>query len=443
VKWAVVGGGIAGLAHGFALLSRGHEVTVFEAAPRSGGNIRTERDGGYSVEWGPNGFLDNVPATFEFVRRLGIGESLLCSSDAARVRWLFRRGRLLRLPESPPAFFASPLLSPFGRARVLLEPLARGRPRHDETVHAFASRRIGREAADVLVSAMVSGVFAGDARRLSLRSAFPKMHAMEAAHGSLFRALIARRRAGTARGGPAGPGGVLTSFRGGMEDLVAAFAARLGERLRLSTPVTGLSRRRDGWVLDGPGEEAEGVVLACPAPVTSRLLRPLAPEAAARLGRVRGASIAVVGLAFDEAALGGPPAGFGFLAPPGEGLRILGCLFDSSVYPGHRAPPGKVLLRAMIGGALDPGAVDLDDGALLATARADLRKAMGLRADPERHWIFRFPRGIPQYEPGHGLRLAEAARMLAPWPTLRLAGNSYRGISVNSCLEEAAPLLPA
>lgn len=438
MRVAVVGAGVAGLANAFEFSSLGHDVTVFEAAPRAGGNVRTERDAGYRVEWGPNGFLDNVPATFALARRLGLDGALLRSSDAARVRFLYRKGALRRLPESPPAFFASPILSPVGRAQILLEPLARKRPRHDETVFSFAARRIGREAAAVLVQAMVSGVYAGDARRLSLRSTFPKMYAMEAAHGSLFRALLARRKSGAARGGPAGPGGVLTSFAGGMEDLIDALLAALPGRVKLSSRVGAVRREGGEWVLDGPGARADAVVLACPSHAAAPMLESLAPAAAERIAAIRGAPIAVVGLAFPERDLGGPPEGFGFLAPPGEGLRILGCLFDSTVYPGRRAPEGKVLLRAMIGGALDPGALDLNDGALLDTVLGDLRVAMGLRASPERHWVFRYPRGIPQYEPGHGRRLAEVGRILSPWPTLLLAGNSYRGISVNACLEEAA-----
>jgi oxygen-dependent protoporphyrinogen oxidase len=439
-RWAVVGAGISGLANAFELLERGREVVVFDRAPRAGGNIRTEREDGYVVEWGPNGFLDNVPETLDLVRRLGLEEELLVSSEAARKRYIFRGGRLHRVPESPPTFLRSPLLSPLGRARVLLEPLARGRPRHDETVHAFAARRIGWEAADVLVQAMVSGVFAGDARALSLRSTFPKMAAMEGAHGSLFRALVARRRAGAGGGGPAGPGGTLTSFREGMADLIERIAERLGDRLHLSTEVTAIAAEDGHYRLAGPDETFERVVLACPARRAAQLLDGLAPDAAATLGEIPGAPITVVATAYDEAEVGGPPDGFGFLAPPGQGLRILGCLWTSSIYPGARAPRGSVLLRTMVGGARDPAAAGLEDGALLDTVAGDLRRAMGLAAAPRRHWIFRYPRGIPQYARGHGKRLREALSRLAPWPGIHLTGNSYRGISVNAVVAEAAAL---
>ncbi|MDX1644952.1 MAG: protoporphyrinogen oxidase, partial [Thermoanaerobaculia bacterium] len=184
---AVGGGGIAGLATALELAdraakaSRRLDLTLLEAGPEPGGNIRTEQADGFTIEWGPNGFLDNVSAMLRLVGRLGLDAELQPAADAAADRFLYRRGRLEPLPTGPLAFLTSPILSPKGRLRVLAEPFARARPEGvDETVHEFASRRIGAEAAEVLVDAMVSGVFAGDTRRLSLAAAFPKMARMEA-----------------------------------------------------------------------------------------------------------------------------------------------------------------------------------------------------------------------------------------------------------------------
>ena len=252
----VIGGGIAGLATAYELRERaarvpgGLEVRLVEAAERLGGNLRTELDAGYRVEWGPNGFLDNVPETLDLVRRLGL-EGELCPADAAAARrFLFRNGRLHLLPGGPGSFLACPVLSLGGRLRVLGEPFAAKHPGGDETVYAFARRRIGAEAAHVLVGAMVSGVFAGDARELSLASCFPKMAEMEAEHGGLVKAMLAKQRArGAARrelaklrargedapemerpGGPVGPAGRLTSFRGGIQTFTDCARRRPGRR---------------------------------------------------------------------------------------------------------------------------------------------------------------------------------------------------------------------
>ncbi|HLF56008.1 MAG TPA: protoporphyrinogen oxidase, partial [Thermoanaerobaculia bacterium] len=253
----VVGGGVAGLAAALGIRDRAQargvpiEVRVVEANARAGGNLRTERDDGFTIERGPNGFLDNVPATLDLVRRIGLEGELQRADAVAAQRFLFRHGRLHELRTSPLGFLASPVLSWRGRARVLGEPWTRPRAGSraglDETVHAFAARHLGEEAAHVLVGAMVAGVFGGDSRQLSLASAFPKMAAMEEGHGSLVRAMLAKakeRRAAKRRlaelrargedapelerpGGPAGPGGTLTSFRGGIETLVDALVRAL------------------------------------------------------------------------------------------------------------------------------------------------------------------------------------------------------------------------
>jgi hypothetical protein len=149
----------------------------------------------------------------------------------------------------------------------------------------------------------------------------------------------------------------------------------------------------------------------------------------------------VVALAYDAAAIGGAPEGFGFLAPRGEGLRILGCLWDSSIFPG-RAPAGKVLVRAMVGGALDREAVDLAEDELVALVRADLARAMGLAAEPERVWVFRHPLGISQYTVGHGARLAAIEGALARLPGLYVVGQSYHGIAMNAAIESAGRPMP-
>lgn len=444
----VIGGGIAGLACASEVrrVRPQASILVIEAENRLGGNIRTTREEGFTVEWGVNGFLDSVPETLILVDRIGLRDALTPAGDAAGKRFIYRRGGLREVPMKPPAFFASDLLSLRGRLRVLGEPFARRRPDGDESVFGFASRRIGREAAEILVDSMVSGVYAGDSRKLSLESTFPKMAEMEREHGSLVRALIARRkeakRAGRA-GGPSGPAGVLTSFRDGMESLIDRLAEGIGnESIRMRRPVRAIERVGDRYVVDAAGERVEGrrVIVAAPAKAAAEFLRSVDTQLAAELGGIEYAGLAVVAFAFRADAFpAGAPEGFGFLAPRNQGLRILGCLWDSSIFS-HRAPSGWVLLRAMVGGAQDPDAVRMGDGDLLATVRADLATSMRIDAAPAKHWIFRHPLGIPQYGIGHGARMRRISERLEQFPGVELVGNSYRGVAINSCVKEAKEL---
>jgi oxygen-dependent protoporphyrinogen oxidase len=444
---AIVGGGISGLAIAHALRAqgaeaRGVEVVVLERGDRPGGNIRTEVIDGFTCEWGPNGFLDNAPATLALVDELGLRPRLQPSDNRARRRFIWRGGRLHPLPGGPVDFLTSGLLSWSGKARLAMEPFAARRPEGDETIHAFASRRIGREAADVLIDSMVSGVFGGDARALSLRACFPKMWHLETDHGGLFRAMLARRRQHPRRNGEAmgAPLGRLTSFVGGSEDLVRALVARLGPVIRTGVAVTGVERVPDGYALAIEGDaplHADAVVMASGSATTARMVRGLDPALAHTLEAIPTATMVVVCLGFPADRLPTPLDGFGYLVPRGEGLRTLGVLWDSSVYPG-RAPRGHVLMRVMLGGATDPSAIGLDDEALLALVRSDLRRVMGIDAAPTFVKVFRHALGIPQYTVGHLDRLAAADARLAQSPGLFLAGNAYRGVAINSCIAEAA-----
>jgi len=451
----IVGAGIAGLATAKAVRAEvpEAEIVVLEARDRTGGNVRTERIDGYLCEAGPDGFLDSAPDTLAFVNGLGLTPRLLPSREAARRRFIFRHECLHEVPLSPTAFLSSSLLSARARLRTACEPFARRAPVHDESILQFAERHIGRESARILVDSMVSGIFAGDAAELSLKSCFPKMHEMDARYGSLIRAMLAKRRERRMTNGVGAPVGRLTSFIDGMESLTRAASASLGDAVRVSRKVSSLRPRRPALGTsprlvgarsftvrsEGLAIEADAVVLAGSAWESAELVTPFDAEAGRLLNGIQTAPLAVLCLGFDEHVLiadRGPLDGFGFLVPRGEGPRILGALWESSIYPG-RAPTGKALLRVMIGGATDREAVDLTDQQLVDIVRDDLRRTMGLRVMPEFQHVFRHYRGIPQYTIGHAARLARIEARLREHPGLFLAGNSYRGVSINACIENA------
>jgi oxygen-dependent protoporphyrinogen oxidase len=456
MRVVIVGGGIAGLsiAHALRATTPTADVIVLEGSDRIGGYVRSDRIDGYLCESGPDGFLDNAPATLAFARDLGLSPRLLQSHDEARRRYIFRAGRLHEVPLSVGAFARTRLLSLRSKLRIAGEPFTGPPPHHDETIRQFAERHIGREAAHVLVGSMVSGIFAGDADQLSLRSCFPKMYEMDAEHRSLFRAMLAKRRERRNQNGIGAPAGRLTSFVGGMEELVREAAASLGPIVRTSQRVMEVQVRfgRSGTIgprlvgartfsltSNGHRIEADAVVFAGGSHETARLLQPLSAHASGLLNGISAAPLAVVCLGYDEAALAatrGPLNGFGFLVPRGEGPRILGALWETSIYDG-RAPRGKALIRVMIGGATDPHAVALADTELLDVVRTDLERTMGLRLAPELVHIVRHRRGIPQYTTGHASRLARIDAALAGMPGMFLAGNSYRGVSINACVEDA------
>src|SRR5262245_22412387 len=298
VDVTVVGAGISGLttAHRLLELDPGLRLVVLEAANRAGGTLGTESMAGFAFERGPNGFLDNVPFTIDLARELGLGDRLLPCSDLAQHRFVLKGGRLLPVPMSPGSFLRSPLLSIGGRLRVLLEPFqGRGRGDLDESVAAFGRRRLGAEATATLLDPFVTGIFAGDLERISLASAFPRLAALEREHGGLFRGMRARKREGkraqaagqpaAAAAGPAGPGGRLCSFPGGLEELAAALATRLGPRLRLGAPVEAVRRlpKGDGYEVllrDRSSVRSQEAIVAVPAPRAAAIVSGWNPDLA-------------------------------------------------------------------------------------------------------------------------------------------------------------------
>jgi len=443
-KVVIVGGGITGLATA-AWLEQDHGISdllVLESSNRPGGKIRSRHDAGHVLEWGPQGFLDNAPDTLELASLAGLDDHKVAADEAAADRFILRKGRLRSVPTSPAAFLKSDILPLPGRLRVLAEPFARKRPASEETVFEFARRRIGRRAAEVLVDAMVTGIFAGDSRRLSLPATFPRMEAMEAEHGSLTRALIAKVREARAEGrrsaGPAGPGGRLTSFRRGMWQLPESLASRLGHRLLLEHPVTEIHQADGRFSLrtDQGALTADALLLAVPSQVAAELLSRLAPSATQPLGDIPTVPIAVVMAAYDDAsAFSRPVRGFGFLVPGSERLGVLGTLYCHDIFPEH-APTDGLFLRTMLGGARDPEILDLEDDGLVAKTRQALRTVLGADPDPDHVWVVRWTEGISQYTVGH-LDRVRAAEAAAHGVGVELAGSPYRGVSVNDCIRQA------
>jgi len=441
---AIIGAGITGLAAAeWLALDHGiDDVVVLEASDRPGGKIRTDLEAGHTVEWGPQGFLDNAPDTLELAKETGLSEALVPAGNASADRFILRGGRLRAVPTSPVAFATSGLLPLTGRLRVFGEPFARRRPEGDETVFDFARRRIGRQAAEILVDSMVTGVFAGDSTQLSLAATFPKMHAMESEHGSLTRALISKmreaRRSDRKSAGPSGPGGTLHTFAEGMEQLPRHLAERLGDRLRLSNRTLRLTRDAGAFRIeteDG-GVNADHVLLTLPAAAAASLLDETTPDAGPALRATPTVPIAVVMASYDQAnAFGRAVDGFGFLVPKAERAGILGTLFCHSIFPGQ-APDGSLFLRTMLGGAREPRQAELDDDGLVQAVRAAHSRIYGRDPDPNRVWIARWEEGISQYTVGHLDRVATAegaARAVG----IELAGSPYRGVSVNDCIRQA------
>jgi oxygen-dependent protoporphyrinogen oxidase len=432
----IVGAGITGLTLAYRLgqLKPDLDITLLESRDRPGGTVWTERRDGFQIEIGPNGFLDNVPSTVNLCTDLGLKQQLVPASETAgRNRYLFLDGRLRRLPHSLPSFLGSDLLSWRGKLAVLAERF-RGSGNHppDESIDAFARRRFGSEAAEILADALVTGIHAGDPALLSLRAAFPRLAAFEAEHGGVLKGM---GHAGREKTAPRR----MWSFADGLRRLIEVLQKKLRKPAVFGVRVKQIEKATIGWTLKADGGDrwpADSVVLACPAFEQCRILADVDSELAEKVGAIAYSKVAVVALGYQETDVPLKPDGFGFIAPQRSRRDILGVQWCSSIFP-ERAPQGFVLFRALCGGWNRPDILDWDDDRLVSAVREELRVAQGIVVPPLFRHIVRWERAIPQYHRGHLERVGWIEERTRKHPGLYLTGNSYRGVSLNDCTLEA------
>ncbi len=442
----IIGGGLSGLAAAYRIRAALPSATLalLEADTRVGGNVQTDFRDGFTLEAGPNGFLDGKPSTIRLCRDLGLGPQLLVASEGSRKnRYLFLNGELRRLPGDPFGLLRTPLLSISGKLAMLAEPFRRRRMSPiEESVAEFARRRFGREAADIFVDALVTGIHAGDPEKLSVRAAFPRLVAMEAEAGSVLkgflRAAKLKKRAALERGEKPMPQR-MWSFAGGLGVLINALRDSLGRIVRTGVRVRRIERAGSGYLVHGEGADAwpaDIVVHAAPASAQAESLRDLDPALAAELATVKftPVNVALLGYRVQDAPLA--PDGFGYIAPQHTRRDVLGVQWCSAIFPG-RAPPGFVLWRALCGGINRQDVAAWPDDLLLKAVHREMTLAMKVTAEPVFAQVVRWPQAIPQYEVGHIARLARIDALLAKHPGLILAGNSHRGVAMNDCTEQA------
>jgi oxygen-dependent protoporphyrinogen oxidase len=448
----VIGGGIAGLfAAYYASKLPGVRVTLLESDSRWGGKITTDRvacdEGQFIVEGGPDTFLATKPWGLALCQELGLTDRLHGTNPHKKNTYVLHRNRLLPLPDglammiptNVESILKSGLVSWFGKARMGLDFLL---PPNgvdgDESLGAFVSRRLGREAYENLIEPLMSGIYAGDGDRLSLASTFPYLRDLELKYGSLARgALEMRKRMSTNGQKVQGSRSAFLTPTTGLAEIVERLIESLtinGVDLRLNTRATQVTNERSLYYTEldtGEAVQSDSVILATPAFVSGKLVAALDPSLASDLQSIPYASTATVSLAYRQSDIPRELDGYGYVIPRREGRKALACTWTSTKFP-HRAPEGYALLRVFIGRAGQD--IPWNEADLLQLAREELRLTLGIAAEPLLQRVFLWDRAMPQYNLGHPDLLARIESALEKHPGLALAGNGYRGIGIPDCI---------
>lgn len=432
-KVIIVGGGISGLSTAWYLSKSGIRPTLIEKDARLGGVIRTDSMHGCTVEGGPDSFLAAKPWAMDLIREAGLADKVIGSNDHLRVTYILKHGKLVPLPDGLMMMVPTKIMPLVGthllswstKIRMGLEFFRRsGGAREDRSVHDFLMDHYGEEAIDYLAEPLLAGVYGGDPKQMSVNSVLNRFVELETKYGSLSRGVLAAPKPKGAGSG----GSLFRTLKDGLGELI--------EKLRPSADVVqgGVEtiqkngagyrvRANGGWM------EADQVVIATPAYKAAELLEPVLPRLAGLLLAIPYNSSLTLSLGYKKSTFDHPLNGFGFLVPKKERQLLTACTWVNNKFS-HRAPNDIVLLRCFMGGT----ALNENDESLVRIAREELRRSMGLEAEPFFSSISRWPSAMAQYTVGHEKRMAEIETLNQSLPGLYLVGNGYRGIGIPDCI---------
>ncbi len=466
----IVGGGISGLAAANRILEESQrlqkpvQLRLLEAASRLGGVIHTVERDGFVLEGGPDSFISEKPWALALCRRLGLESRLIGTMESHRRSFIVRQGKLLPVPDgfylmAPTQLWPVVTTSIFswpGKLRMAADLLLPRRkisaPGQDESLASFVRRRLGQEALERMAQPMVGGIYTADPEVLSLRATMPRFLEMEEKHRSLILAMLRQHQQAMSvkSASVAGPRyGLFVSLDRGMRGLVEALEKKLPpEALHLNCEVRSLQRNVSArrWVLqlqNGSQIEADAVCLALAAYQSAEIVENLDARLAGKLRKITYASTATVNLAYRDEDLPSPLEGFGFVVPAIEKRELLACTFSHMKFAG-RAPRQHVLLRAFMGGALQPQSFAFGDSEMVSIVRRNLAQLLNIQRPPVFALVERHPSAMAQYHVGHLDLIAGIEALIEKHPSLQLAGNAFAGVGIPDCVrwgEECASRL--
>ena len=450
----VIGGGITGLSAAHRLIELQKEknldieVLIIEKSKKLGGPITTIKEGDFLIELGPDMFFTKKPWALELSKRLDLENELIETNESKRGTYVLRNKELIAVPEGflmlAPSkiipFLKTPLFSWAGKLRMMLDLFISKKGSTDESLASFVRRRFGNEALERMAQPMIGGIYTADPEKLSLKATMPQFVEMEQKYGSVIKGMLHNKNENKKDSGARYS--QFLSFKNGMGALINTLKQSLKGCTSLNEAVTRISRKKKSWEIQTERRkiEASGVIVTTPSYHTASLVQNFDTELASELTSIEYASSSVVIFAYKTKKISYELNGFGFVVPDVEKSDLIACSFSSIKFDG-RAPEDHIIIRAFLGGALNPDILNLDDNQIIDRAKNELEKILGIKGNPEFTLIQRYPDAMPQYHLGHLDKVANIQNRLLEYKGLEIAGNAYSGVGIPECVysgEQAA-----
>jgi len=439
----VLGAGISGLTIAYWLKKAGHQVTVLEATSEPGGTMHSQRRGKLLIDYGPNSGLETTPLIGDLISDLNLQDEIVYANDKAKKRYILRNEQLHPLPTSPSAFLKTKLFSTKTKLNLLLEPFkSKSKDGYNQSISRFVVRRLGKEFLDYAVNPFVSGIFAGNPDRLSVKSALPRLFKLEEEYGSLIKGMIKGAKERKKNPEKSKQAARMFSFRDGMQTLPLALAKAMANELKFHCEVEKIKK------VDGAYEvsylqnkkktqaKTDVVISTLPAYKAKEVFKDFGEQLINHFNRIYYPPVAVLYLVFKRDEVKIPLDGFGFLVPALEQKKFLGAIWSSTLFP-QRAADDQATFTLYIGGARNAQIFSMKEEVMVNQVLIEFKKIMKIDADPVHWFIKKWSRAIPQYNLGHHEHERYFDQFENENPGVLLAGNFRGGVSVGDCIKNS------
>jgi len=442
-KFAILGAGISGLTSAFWLKKNNFDFVILEKENQVGGSMQTIRKDGFQIDFGPNSGLETTPLIRQIVDEVGFSDQMVYASESSNKRFILRNNQLHELPTSPVAFISTKLFSTKAKLRLLAEPfIGKSADGYYQSMSEFVSRRLGQEFLDYAIDPFVSGVFAGDPSKLSVKSAFPKLYRLEEVYGGLIKGMIKGAKERKQRAEQSKQNAKMFSFINGMQSFANAIADTMKENILLNANVQKIEKYNEQWKiiysLNNELKEiiVDKVVSTIPVYAAEKLFTPIDKEFQSHANEIYYPPVMVLYLGYKKAQVETPLDGFGFLIPSKEKKNFLGAIWSSSIFP-NRCDDDKAAFTLFIGGARAPHLFEMEIQKLIEIVIKEFQDVMKINGEPilveHKFWN----KAIPQYNIGYIEHENYFDKFEKDNPGIILSGNYRGGISVGDCVKNS------